>query len=58
MTAKVLIVEDVRGIAMALVDDLTLEGYRVEVLGDGAEAVKRARTAPFDVILLAVMLPG
>jgi DNA-binding response OmpR family regulator len=58
VTAKVLIVEDERGIAMALEDDLTLEGYRVEVIGDGAEAVKRARSAPFDIILLDVMLPG
>ena len=58
MTARVLIVEDERGIAMALEDDLTLEGYRVEVIGDGVEAVKRARTTPFDVILLDVMLPG
>jgi len=58
VTATVLIVEDERGIAMALEDDLTLEGYRVEVIGDGAEAVKRARTASFDVILLDVMLPG
>ena len=58
MTANVLIVEDERGIAMALEDDLTLEGYRVEVIGDGVEAVKRARTGAFDVILLDVMLPG
>jgi DNA-binding response OmpR family regulator len=58
VTAKVLIVEDERGIAMALEDDLTLEGYRVEVIGDGAEAVKRIREAAFDVILLDVMLPG
>jgi two-component system alkaline phosphatase synthesis response regulator PhoP len=58
VTAKVLIVEDERGIAMALQDDLTLEGYRVEVIGDGAEAARRARTEPFDVILLDVMLPG
>ena len=58
MIAKLLIVEDERGIAMALQDDLTLEGYCVEVIGDGAEAVKRARTTPFDVIVLDVMLPG
>jgi two-component system alkaline phosphatase synthesis response regulator PhoP len=58
MTANVLIVEDERGIAMALKDDLTLEGYRVEVIGDGAAAVKRARETAFDVILLDVMLPG
>jgi two-component system alkaline phosphatase synthesis response regulator PhoP len=58
VTAKVLIVEDERGIAMALEDDLRLEGYRVEVIGDGAAAVKRVRETPFDVILLDVMLPG
>ncbi len=58
MTAKVLIVEDERGIAMALEDDLTLEGYRVEVIGDGVEAVRRVRETSFDVILLDVMLPG
>ena len=58
MTAKVLIVEDERGIAMALEDDLTLEGYQVAVVGDGAEAVKRARSTAFDIILLDVMLPG
>ena len=58
MTARVLVVEDERGIAMALEDDLRLEGYDVEVVGDGIAAVERAMAAPFDVILLDVMLPG
>jgi DNA-binding response OmpR family regulator len=58
MSARILVVEDEKGIAMALEDDLTLEGYRVEVIGDGAVAVKRAREQVFDVILLDVMLPG
>jgi len=58
MSARILVVEDEKGIAMALEDDLTLEGYRVEVIGDGALAVTRARDTTFDVILLDVMLPG
>ena len=55
---KILVVEDEPGIALALEDDLTLEGYQVEVLGDGIAAAKRAREAAFDAILLDVMLPG
>ena len=55
---RILVVEDEPGIALALEDDLTLEGYRVEVIQDGLTAVKRARAETFDAILLDVMLPG
>jgi two-component system alkaline phosphatase synthesis response regulator PhoP len=55
--ASILVVEDEPGIAMALEDDLRLEGYDVEVVGDGAAAVSRAREGSFDAILLDVMLP-
>ena len=55
---RILVVEDEPGIALALEDDLTLEGYQVEVIQDGLAAVKRARAEPFDAILLDVMLPG
>jgi DNA-binding response OmpR family regulator len=55
---RILIVEDEPGIALALEDDLTLEGYAVEVVQDGTVAVRRAREVPFDAILLDVMLPG
>jgi DNA-binding response OmpR family regulator len=55
---RILVVEDEPGIAMALEDDLKLEGYHVDVTGDGIDAVKRARAEAFDVILLDVMLPG
>ena len=55
---KILVVEDEPGIATMLQDDLTLEGYQVEVLGDGAAAARRAREGGFDLILLDVMLPG
>jgi two-component system alkaline phosphatase synthesis response regulator PhoP len=55
---RLLIVEDEPGIALGLEDDFTLEGYRVEVVANGAVAVKRAREERFDAILLDVMLPG
>ncbi len=58
MTARILIVEDEIGIAMALEDDLRQEGYEVETSGNGEDAARRARERGFDLILLDVMLPG
>jgi DNA-binding response OmpR family regulator len=55
---KILVVEDERGIAVGLEDDLRVEGYDVEVVGDGVLASRRARDGDFDLILLDVMLPG
>ncbi len=55
---RILVVEDEPGIALALEDDLTMEGYQVEVAGDGPTASRMARNGKFDLILLDVMLPG
>ncbi len=55
---RILVVEDEPGIALGLEDDLKLEGYEVEVVGDGVAASRRARESGFDLILLDVMLPG
>ena len=55
---KIFVVEDEPGIALGLEDDLRLEGYEVEVSGDGVLACRRAREERFDLILLDVMLPG
>jgi DNA-binding response OmpR family regulator len=55
--ARILVVEDEPRLARGLQDDLTLEGFEVEVAGDGAEATRLARERPFDLIILDVMLP-
>jgi DNA-binding response OmpR family regulator len=55
--SRILIAEDDPAIAIALEDDLRLEGYAVEVVHDGATAAARACQSSFDLILLDVMLP-
>ena len=54
---RILVVEDEPGIALGLRNDLSFEGYDVEVAGDGETASQRAKEVPFDLILLDVMLP-
>lgn len=54
---RILVVEDDAAIALGLQDDLTLEGYDVEIARDGSAGVARAREGAFDLVLLDVMLP-
>jgi len=56
--ARILVVEDEPGIALALEDDLRLEGYDVESAADGLTALQKGREGRFDLILLDVMLKG
>ncbi len=55
---RILIVEDEPEIARALEDDLRLEGYEVEIAGDGPSGTARGKEPGLDLILLDVMLPG
>ena len=55
---RILIVEDEPVIAGLLRDDLLLEGYGVDVVGDGEAATAAAAASPFDLVILDVMLPG
>jgi DNA-binding response OmpR family regulator len=60
---RVLIVEDENHLAAGIRYNLELEGYDVDVVGDGLAALSlltpRAGTSPaFDLIVLDVMLPG
>jgi two-component system alkaline phosphatase synthesis response regulator PhoP len=54
---RILVVEDEASIALVLGDDLRREGYLVEIAADGETASRRARSEPWDLILLDVMLP-
>ena len=55
---RVLIVEDERKLAELLARGLREEGHAVDLAGRGEDAVWMAQAAPFDVIVLDVMLPG
>jgi two-component system alkaline phosphatase synthesis response regulator PhoP len=55
--ARILVVEDEPALSICLANDLKLEGYEVEVAGDGETAIEKGRQPKFDLILLDVMLP-
>ncbi|MBL8896934.1 MAG: response regulator transcription factor [Planctomycetes bacterium] len=53
------IVEDEEHLAEVISDNLALEGYAIEVLGDGLQALERLRREPAPaLVLLDVMLPS
>jgi len=58
MNERILVVEDEPTIAMGLRDDLEIEGFAVEVAGDGTTALSRILAGKFDLVLLDLMLPG
>ncbi|MFT4036956.1 MAG: response regulator transcription factor [Thermomicrobiales bacterium] len=56
--ARILVVEDEPGIAGFVRRGLTFEGYEVEVVTDGAAALRALRDRPPDLLILDVMVPG
>ena len=58
MNERVLVVEDEPNLAAGLAENLRAEGYAVDSLGDGAEAVRWFESRSCDLIILDVMLPG
>jgi len=58
MTETILIVEDEPSLQETLAYNLKKEGYAVETVGDGREALEVARTLNPDLIVLDLMLPG
>jgi len=55
--ASVLLVEDERALAMAVVDALTEAGLQVEHAGDGEEALARVRQKTYDVVICDLKMP-
>lgn len=60
MTASILVVEDELHLAKGLKFNLEAEGYKAQVVGDGESALDLLLTqkAPFDLLVLDIMLPG
>ena len=54
---RVLVVEDERALAAALARWLRRQGMAVDVAGDGAVALAKARSVPYDVVVLDRHLP-
>jgi len=54
---RVLVVEDERDVAELIRYNLGKEGYDVVVTGSGTDAVKQAREARPDIVLLDIMVP-
>jgi len=55
---RVLIVEDNPALQKVYVTLLTKEGYDVEFVNDGKQALEKATAAPPDLILLDMMMPN
>src|SRR5262249_36924489 len=60
--ARLLIVEDEKNLAKGMKFNFELEGYEVDVVGDGLDAVEAlapvSATGRYDLVILDVMLPG
>jgi DNA-binding response OmpR family regulator len=55
---RVLVVEDEKKMASYLRKALQSEGFAVDVLYDGSDALTAITHTPFDVVVLDIMLPG
>ena len=58
MTRRILIIEDNVGLATVLSDNLKLEGFEVQIVHNGDNAIAKTRDFAPDLIVLDVMLPG
>jgi two-component system, OmpR family, alkaline phosphatase synthesis response regulator PhoP len=58
MDSRILIVEDENGLATAIKDRLSKEGYTVRVAKDGLLGLELATQESFDLIILDLLLPG
>jgi len=57
LAPKILLVEDESSLVLTLTDLLQSEGYQVESVGDGQDALETALQGNFSLIILDVMLP-
>jgi heavy metal response regulator len=58
MWMRVLVVEDEQKLADVVKRGFEEDGYSVDTISDGLDALHVAETTPYDLIILDVMLPG
>lgn len=56
--SRILIIEDDEAIAALEKDYLEINGYQVEITGDGEEGLSMALRSEYDLFIVDVMLPG
>ena len=54
---RIIVAEDERAVRESLMRALTLEGYDVLAVADGAQALEAVRAQPADLVVLDVMMP-
>ncbi len=57
MSKHILVVEDDTSLARLLTDNLVYEGFTVDCVDNGVDAIRRARTVRPDMVLLDLMIP-
>lgn len=58
MTARILLVEDDRGLRLTLTHRLASEGHEVQTAADGEDGLRKALSGAYDLVILDVMLPA
>ena len=55
---KILIVDDEEGIRLLYQEELELDGFAVETAKNGDQALEKFKTAPPDLVILDINMPG
>jgi two-component system OmpR family response regulator len=55
---RVLLVDDEEELVFAMVERLEYRGFYTEAVLSGAEAIERAETVQFDILVIDVKMPG
>jgi len=58
MSPRILVVDDDRPFLSTLQEMLAESGYTVETAGDGTAAYRKLQSAPFDMVLTDLHMPG
>ncbi|MCX5805265.1 MAG: response regulator [Proteobacteria bacterium] len=55
---KILVVDDEDNIRFLFKEELEEEGYQIEMASNGFEAIEKAKSSKFDLIVMDIKMPG